>query len=96
MDRSTPRYERTAKAHEESAEQSRNDALAALRAGVKPTVVGTYQIVCAELCGLGHSTMRGTAHVLPRGQYNAWLAKLKAAAKPSARIANPAARPLLI
>jgi cytochrome c oxidase subunit 2 len=45
---------------------------------VKPTVVGTYQIVCAELCGLGHSTMRGTAHVLPRGQYNAWLAKLKA------------------
>jgi hypothetical protein len=39
MDRSTPRYERTAKAHEESAEQSRNDALAALRAGVKPTVV---------------------------------------------------------
>jgi cytochrome c oxidase subunit 2 len=45
---------------------------------VKPTVAGTYPIVCAELCGLGHSTMRGTAHVVSRAQFDAWLTKLKA------------------
>jgi cytochrome c oxidase subunit 2 len=45
---------------------------------VNPNRIGTYQIVCAELCGLGHSTMRGTAHVVERAQFNAWLAKLKA------------------
>jgi cytochrome c oxidase subunit II len=45
---------------------------------VKPTRVGDYAIVCAELCGLGHSTMRGQAHVLERDKYDAWFTKLKA------------------
>ncbi len=40
---------------------------------VTPNRRGTYPVVCAELCGLGHSTMRQTAHVVeprrtsPRG-----------------------------
>ena len=34
---------------------------------------GEYPVVCAELCGLGHSTMRQTAHVLPATEFNAWM-----------------------
>ena len=32
---------------------------------VTPNRLGAYTVVCAELCGLGHSTMRQTVHVLP-------------------------------
>jgi cytochrome c oxidase subunit II len=42
--------------------------------GVNTTRVGDYAVVCAELCGLGHSTMRQTAHVLPRPDFDKWLA----------------------
>ncbi|MGI8922394.1 MAG: cytochrome c oxidase subunit II [Solirubrobacteraceae bacterium] len=35
----------------------------------------TYPIVCAVLCGLGHSTMRSFVHVMPPGQFAAWEAK---------------------
>ena len=33
---------------------------------VTPNRLGTYPVVCAELCGLGHSVMRQTAHVVSR------------------------------
>jgi cytochrome c oxidase subunit 2 len=39
--------------------------------------VGEYPIICAELCGLGHSVMRSTAHVLPRAPFNRWLQRLR-------------------
>lgn len=42
---------------------------------VTPNRPGTYPIVCAELCGLGHAFMRQTAHVLPEEKFDAWLAK---------------------
>jgi cytochrome c oxidase subunit 2 len=45
---------------------------------VTPSRLGTYAIVCAELCGLGHSTMRGTAHVLSQADYEAQIKKLAA------------------
>jgi cytochrome c oxidase subunit 2 len=38
--------------------------------------VGNYPVVCAELCGLGHSTMRQTAHVMTREDFDAQLEKL--------------------
>ena len=31
---------------------------------VKPIKTGTFPVVCAELCGLGHSVMRQSAHVV--------------------------------
>jgi cytochrome c oxidase subunit 2 len=40
---------------------------------VKPTRVGDYTVVCAELCGLGHSTMRVPVHVVQPGQFAVWL-----------------------
>jgi cytochrome c oxidase subunit 2 len=42
---------------------------------VTPTRNGDYAIVCAELCGLGHATMRQTAHVMPQAKFTAWLTK---------------------
>ena len=37
---------------------------------------GEYPVVCAELCGLGHSTMRQSAHVMTRQDFDAKLAEL--------------------
>jgi len=42
---------------------------------VETTRVGNYPVVCAELCGLGHSTMRQTAHVLPKDDFESWLSE---------------------
>jgi cytochrome c oxidase subunit 2 len=37
---------------------------------------GDYPVVCAELCGLGHSTMRQTAHVVSKSDFDTQLQKL--------------------
>ena len=42
---------------------------------VTPNRIGEYEVVCTELCGLGHSTMRAFVRVLPRDDYDAWIAK---------------------
>ena len=39
---------------------------------------GEYPVVCAELCGLGHSTMRQTAHIVTKDDFDAQLEKLAA------------------
>jgi cytochrome c oxidase subunit 2 len=39
----------------------------------KPSAIGDHEIVCAELCGLGHAFMRQTAHVMTRPQFAAWV-----------------------
>jgi cytochrome c oxidase subunit 2 len=41
----------------------------------KRSALGDHQIVCAELCGLGHAFMRQTAHVMTRPQFAAWVRK---------------------
>jgi len=46
---------------------------------VTPTKAGTYTLVCTELCGLGHATMRAPVRVLEQGAFDAWLAKQRAA-----------------
>ena len=40
---------------------------------VKPIRNGTYSLVCAELCGLGHATMRGTVKVEDQATFDRWL-----------------------
>lgn len=35
--------------------------------------VGTYEIACAELCGLGHHRMRSTLQVMPEAEFESWL-----------------------
>ena len=45
---------------------------------VTPTRAGTYPVVCAELCGLGHAVMRSTAFVVAPARFEQWLAKQSA------------------
>jgi len=40
-----------------------------------PIVEGTYEIACAELCGLGHYKMSGTVIVMSQQEFDEWLAK---------------------
>jgi cytochrome c oxidase subunit 2 len=40
-----------------------------------PTRVGRHDVVCAELCGAGHSTMRAAANVVSQAAFDKWLAK---------------------
>ena len=48
---------------------------------VTPTRLGTYPVVCAELCGLGHSIMRATTNVVTPAAFEKWLAEQKAPAQ---------------
>lgn len=41
-----------------------------------PTKVGDYPINCAQLCGVGHSLMKGTLKVMEPAAYAEWVAKL--------------------
>lgn len=38
-----------------------------------PTKLGEYEILCAELCGVGHYTMRGTVIIDEDEAFQAWL-----------------------
>ena len=40
---------------------------------VTPDRLGTYEIICNELCGLGHALMRSEAHVVTPSAFNTWL-----------------------
>ena len=40
-----------------------------------PAELGTYQINCAQLCGSGHYSMRGTVKVVPQAEYEKWVAE---------------------
>ena len=53
---------------------------------------GTYRGVCAELCGKDHGFMPIVVKVVPKVEYQAWLASQKPApAAPTAAPAAPAA-----
>lgn len=43
---------------------------------VTPDKPGTYQLVCTELCGFGHTTMRATVVVEPPAKFREWIASL--------------------
>jgi cytochrome c oxidase subunit 2 len=58
---------------------------------VTPTRIGTYPVICNELCGLGHSTMRSTAVVMTPAAFDKWLkSQSKAVTSPSAGMAGAA------
>jgi cytochrome c oxidase subunit 2 len=44
----------------------------------KPTVIGEYEIACAELCGLGHYKMHGMVHVVSQEDFDKWVAAREA------------------
>jgi cytochrome c oxidase subunit 2 len=43
---------------------------------------GVFPVVCAELCGLGHSVMRQSAHVVSPDDYDKWLSDLRSGKQP--------------
>ncbi len=47
---------------------------------VTPDRLGHYDVVCAELCGIGHSTMRQAVRVVPPPEFESWLAEKKKSA----------------
>ncbi len=58
---------------------------------VTPTRLGTYPVICNELCGLGHATMRSTAVVMTQAAFDKWLkAQGKAVTSPNAGTAGAA------
>lgn len=48
------------------------------KAFVTPDRVGTYNVRCAELCGLYHSYMEGPVKVVPPGSFRSWIATKRA------------------
>jgi cytochrome c oxidase subunit II len=40
---------------------------------ITPTVVGSYLLLCAEICGFGHAEMRANVHVMTQVDFDAWL-----------------------
>jgi cytochrome c oxidase subunit II len=42
---------------------------------ITPSRLGTYPVVCAELCGLGHAAMRSTVRVVTPAAFRLWIAK---------------------
>ena len=42
---------------------------------VTPTREGTFTLICTELCGLGHATMRAPVRVVSQQAYDAWVKK---------------------
>ncbi len=40
---------------------------------VTPTKTGEFEVVCTELCGLGHATMRAKARVVTEAEFDEWI-----------------------
>ncbi|HSE80114.1 MAG TPA: cytochrome c oxidase subunit II [Gaiellaceae bacterium] len=43
------------------------------RTTVTPTKLGTFPVICTELCGLGHAIMRSQARILSPNEFEAWV-----------------------
>jgi cytochrome c oxidase subunit II len=60
----------------------KSDAVPGLTTKIRltPDREGNYEVVCAELCGLGHSTMRQFVRVVPADEFQSWLSDQEEAA----------------
>jgi cytochrome c oxidase subunit 2 len=54
-----------------------------------PTREGSFDVVCTELCGLGHATMRQSATVVPEEEFTAWLRERGGTGVPAPTTGNP-------
>jgi cytochrome c oxidase subunit 2 len=44
---------------------------------ITPDKVGTYQLICTELCGAGHATMRAQVVVQTQEEFDRWVKGLE-------------------
>ena len=52
-----------------------------------PNKLGSYDILCEELCGIGHFIMRGKVVVDTEADYQTWLSQQPTFAETQARVA---------
>jgi cytochrome c oxidase subunit 2 len=45
---------------------------------VTPKRTGEFAVVCTELCGLGHATMRAKARVVTEAEFEQWVEEQRA------------------
>ena len=58
---------------------------------ITPSRLGTFPVICTELCGLGHAVMRTEAVVMTPAAFNKWLhGQTKAITSPSSGVAGAA------
>ncbi|MGZ4290064.1 MAG: cytochrome c oxidase subunit II [Gaiellaceae bacterium] len=61
------------------------------RLHITPNRLGTFPVICTELCGLGHSVMRTQAIVMSPAAFDKWLhSQTKAVASPDSGVAGAA------
>jgi cytochrome c oxidase subunit II len=60
----------------------KSDAVPGLTTAIRltPEKTGNYEVVCAELCGIGHATMRQFVRVVPASEFDSWLERQREAA----------------
>jgi cytochrome c oxidase subunit II len=58
-----------------------------------PTRTGEFEVLCAELCGVGHAIMRGYVQIQSEEDYLAWLAAQTTFAEMSGPVQAAEARP---
>lgn len=54
-----------------------------IRGWVQPILEGSYEVICAEICGVGHTMMKGALLVQSREEFDSWLASQPRAGGPS-------------
>ena len=59
----------------------------------RPIRAGQYEIVCAQLCGAGHFSMRAIMKVETKAEFDAWMKEQADLQHPNAAPAAPAAAP---
>ena len=59
---------------------------------VKPKKLGTFQIRCAELCGLWHGYMFDTGKVVTQAQFDSWIAARRSQFSPVSKYLPPYSR----
>src|SRR3954453_7708786 len=60
---------------------------------VTPDRLGTYQLICTELCGFGHASMRAKVVVEPKKQFTKWVRGLKDTVPPALEESVPGSKP---
>jgi cytochrome c oxidase subunit 2 len=53
-----------------------------------PIRTGNFEVLCAELCGVGHHAMRGNVIVDNQGDYDKWLGEQETFAQTMAKLEN--------
>ena len=48
---------------------------------ITPTTTGSFRLLCAELCGVGHAIMRANVVVVPPAEFDRWVAEQKGQTK---------------